>query len=97
MKTALAGMNRPPLFIQEFSCAISCREFGGIQLSEAIVGAAGAFTSRLDFISGVAKLRGSEIELNGSVVVIIGLPWVLTSTRLMSPNPGPPILATNDS
>jgi hypothetical protein len=38
MKTALAEMNQPPLFIQKFSCAISCREFSGIQLSEAIVG-----------------------------------------------------------
>jgi hypothetical protein len=78
MNTVPAGMNQPPHFIQESPYKISCREFGGIQLSEAIAGLAEAVTSHLDFISGAAKLRGSEIELNGSVVGIISLPWVLT-------------------
>lgn len=36
-------------------------------------------------ISGIEKLRGSEIELNRSVVAIIGLPWVVTRTRLVGP------------
>lgn len=48
----------------------------------------------LDSISRVAKSQGSEIELNGTVAGIIGLPWVLAWTRLSSPNSILPILVT---